>query len=182
MKATLGILLALAGLVVVLPASSRPAEPATSAQTTPPVSALLPHGAFGPRQLVFFAYVKSVTRTAGRYRMRVDPTWVLTGLTGTTAAVEDGALRPGEPIPNDNYYLNEGRRLLTYRIAPGARVTVLANPGTGPASTVVPLAEFSQIVKGKNPAKRPGLWGPGSGFWIRAQGDTALTIDQAYKP
>jgi hypothetical protein len=180
-KALLSVL-ALAALVAVLPASSRPTKLATSTPTTPPVSALLPHGAFGPRQLVFFAYVRSVTRTAGRYRMRVDPAWVLSGLTGTTAAVEDGALRPGEPIPNDYYNVNEGRRLLTYRIAPTARVTVLANPGTGPTSTVVPLAEFSQIVKGKNPAKRRGLWGPASGFWIRAQGDTALTIDQAYRP
>jgi hypothetical protein len=92
--------------------------------------------------------------------MRVDPARVMTGVTASRAAVEDGVLAPGEPVPNDYYIRDESHRLLAYRVPANAHVTVLTNPGTGPRSTVVSVAELSQIVKGKSPRKRPGLWGP----------------------
>lgn len=149
---------------------------------TPPVSAFMPHGPFGPRQLVFFGYVRSLTGKGNRYVARIDPSLILTGITASTAAVEDKALEPGEPVPNDYYERNESKRPLTYRVPANAHVTVLVNPGTGPRSAVVPVSEFAQIVKSKNPRNRPGLWGPGSGFWIRTQGDRALAFDQAYRP
>lgn len=181
MKLPVAALATLAALVAIVPASSQPSE-ATSSTTVPPVSAFLPLGGFGPRQLVFFGFVKSVTPTGSRYVMRADPALVLTGVTATTAAVEDKVLRPGEPVPNDYYIRDEAHRLLTYRVPATAHVTVLTNPGTGPRSTTVTVFEFSQIVKGKNPARRPGLWGPASGFWIRIEADKALTINQAYRP
>jgi hypothetical protein len=179
---TLTAALALFGaLVVALPAAS---EPAGRSMTTPPppASAFVPHGAFGPRQLVFFGYVRSLTRRGKRYVARIDPSLILTGITASTAAVEDKALKPGEPVPNDYYERNESKRPLTYRVPTNAHVTVLVNPGTGPRSTVVSVPEFALIVKGKNPKNRPGLWGPGSGFWIRIQSDRALAFDQAYRP
>ena len=171
----------LVALVVVVPAGSEPVE-RSSATATPPASAFLPKGMFGPRQLVFYGYVKSLTRSGSRYVARVDPSFMLTGVTASTAAVEDGVLRPGEPVPNDYYERNQTKRPLTYLVPANAHVTVLVNPGTGPRSAVVPVSEFAQIVKGKNPKKRPGLWGPAAGFWIRAQSDRALALDQAYRP
>jgi hypothetical protein len=180
-KTLSALLAALVALVVVVSAASEPAE-RSSSSVVPPVSAFLPKGMFGPRQLVFFGYVKSLTRSGGRYSARVDPTFMLTGITASTAAVEDGVLRPGEPVPNDYYDRNESARQLKYIVPANAHVTVIVNRGEGPRSEVVPVSEFAQIVKGKNPRHRPGLWGPGSGFWIRAQGDTALALDQAYRP
>ena len=181
MKTPWALLATLVALVVAVPAASERAERSSTA-VVPPASAFLPTGMFGPRQLVFFGYVKSLTRSGGRYYMRVDPTLMLTGITATTAGVEDGVLRPGELPPNDYYERNESARLLKYRVPASAHVTVIVNPGEGPRSAVVPVSEFAQIVKGKNPKKRPGLWGPGSGFWIRVRGDTALALDQAYRP
>lgn len=181
MKTPLVVVSILAALVVVVPAASEPSERSTAA-AVPPASAFLPKGAFGPRQTVFFGYVRSLTRSGSRYVARIDPSLVLTGITATTAAVEDKVLRPGEPVPNDYYERNETKRPLTYRVPAGAHVTVLTNPGTGPRSTVVPVSEFAQIVKGGNPKSRPGLWGPASGFWIRVEADRALALDQAYRP
>lgn len=181
MKTSLVVLAALAALLTAVPAASNPAE-RSSAGATPPASAFLPRGAFGPSQLVFFGYVKSLTRSGRSYVARIDPSLMLTGITASTAAVEDKVLRPGEPVPNDYYELNETHRRLTYRVAPTAHVTVLTNPGTGPRSTVVPVSEFAQIVKGRNPAKRPGLWTPAGGCWIRVKADRALAFDQAYRP
>lgn len=181
MKISVVILATLVALLAAVPAASERSSRSTTT-VEPDASAFLPRPPFGPRQLVFFGVPKSLAKSGGRYLMRVDPAWVLTGITASRAAAEDGVVAPGEPVPNDYYNLDEGHRLLTYRVPANAHVTVLTNPGTGPRSTVVSVAELSQIVKGKNPRKRPGLWGLASGFWIRVAGDRALALDQAYRP
>ena len=181
MKASIAVLATLAALVVVVPAASETAVQPTAA-AAPPASAFLPKGMFAPRQMVFFGYPRSLERVGGRYVARIDPSLMLVGITASTAAVEDGVLKPGEPVPNDYYARNESKRLLTYRVPAGAHVTVLTNPTTGPRSTIVPVSEFAQIVRGRNPKKRAGLWSPASGFWIRVRGDQALAFDQAYRP
>jgi hypothetical protein len=131
---------------------------------------------------VFFGHVRSLTPSGGRYVARIDPSLMLTGITASTAAVEDRKLRPGEPVPNDYYERNETKRPLTYRVPATASVTVLTNPGAGPRSTQIPVSELVEVVKGKNPKKRPGLWSPASGFWVRVAADRALAFDQAYRP
>ena len=183
MKTSVAVLATVTAVVLVVPAASKPTE-RSSTKATPPASALLPRngGMIGPRQTVFFGYVKSLKRRSTSYVARIDPTLMLVGATATTAAVEDGQLRPGEPVPNDYWERNETKRPLTYRVPATAHVTVLVNPGTGPRSTPVPVSELFQIVKGRNPKNRPGLWGPASGFWIRVKGDQALALDQAYRP
>jgi len=148
---------------------------------TPPASVFLPKGMFGPRQTVFFGYVRSLKGVGSGYVARIDPTLVLTGVTASAAAVEDGVLQPGEPVPNDYHERNESKRPLTYRVPANAHVSVIVNPGNL-RSIVVPVSELALIVRGKNPQKRAGLWGPTSGFWIRVQGDAALAFDQAYRP
>ncbi|MGL6280309.1 MAG: hypothetical protein ACRC50_12235 [Gaiella sp.] len=180
-KAWLVLVAMLATVVAVVPAATTPMAP-SQRTALPPASAFVPHGAFGPRQIVFFGYVQTLTRRGKEFRARIDPSLILTGVTGRAAAVEDGALGPGEPIPNDYYERNERRRPLSYRVPAGAHVTVLVNPGTGPRATVVPVSELAQIVRGRNPEKRPGLWGPEAGFWIRAQGDRVLALDPAVGP
>lgn len=181
MKTSITALAVLVAFLVSVPAAPEPAARATPA-VAPPASAFLPEGMFGPRQLVFFGYVKSLNRSGKSYVARIDPSLILTGITATTAGVEDKVLRPGEPVPNDYYERNESGRPLTYVVPASAHVTVLVNPGTGPRSALVPVSEFAQMVKGKNPKSRPGLWGPASGFWMRIQGDRALAFDQAYRP
>jgi hypothetical protein len=183
MRVSAVALAALAGLVLAVPAASTPTR-SSVARATPPASAFLPRhgGMFGPRQTVFFGYVKSLTRSGKNYTARVDPSLVVSGVTASAAGVEDGVLQPGEPVPNDYYERNESKLLLTYRVPANAHVTVLTNPGTGPRSTVVSVSELARIVKGENPRKRPGLWGPASGFWTRVEGDRALAFDQAYRP
>src|SRR5512132_529739 len=68
-----------------------------------------------------FGYIKSMTRKGAGYVLRFDPALLLSGITANTAAAEDGAVAPGEPVPNDNYRLNEGHRLLTYLLPANAR-------------------------------------------------------------
>lgn len=138
-------------------------------------------------QWVLFGHIRSLARKSGRVEMRFDPAWVLSGVTAERAAVEDKVLAPGEPVPNDHYNVEEGHRLLTFVVAPEARVTILVDAGR---QTRITVSELVQLLRGKNPGQRPVMgdsrpFGDRFGFWIRV-GDKypnpVLSLDQAYEP
>jgi hypothetical protein len=135
-----------------------------------------------PRVVVQYAHVKSLRRTGGRFVMRVDPALWLSGVTAYHAAVEDKAIAPGDAVANDYYIRDPDHRLLTYRVRADARVTVLTRGGSGPLpTTTISVAEFAQIVQGKNPKHRR-LLEPKAGFWLRVAIDSVLSLDQQYQP
>ena len=79
-------------------------------------------------------------------------------------------------MPNDHYVVDEGHGLLTYRVAPDAKVTVLVD---GPESEPITVEELARIVDGDH---KP-LWEPiETGFWIRYRIDTVHSLDQQYRP
>ena len=127
-----------------------------------------------------FGHISSLTEKGDLYEMRFDPAWFTSGVTANTAAAEDGVVEPGEPVPNDNYRIEEGHRLLTYLVPADAPVTVLTNNGTGILSTPVTVSELAQLVNGEKPIK---LFEPlDTGVWIRVNIDTVCSIDQQYQP
>jgi hypothetical protein len=133
-------------------------------------------GVGAPGETVLFGHIKSLTRKGSGYVLRFDPALFLTGETANVAAAEDGAVPPGEPVPNDNYVVDEGHRLFTYLVPSNAKVTVLTK---SPESTPITVAELAQIVAGNH---KP-LWEPiDTGFWLRARIDTVRSLDQQYHP
>ncbi|HEU4943197.1 MAG TPA: hypothetical protein VFT18_08010, partial [Gaiellaceae bacterium] len=132
-----------------------------------------------PSELVEFGYVKSLEREDDGYRMRFDPAWFLSGETAKVAAAEDGAVEPGEPVPNDNYRVDEGHRQLTYLVPATAEVTVLAD---GPNGTPIEVSQLADLVAGKNPLDHPLFEPLSTGFWIRVDVDTVRSLDQQYQP
>lgn len=129
-----------------------------------------------------FGHIVSIRQTEGAYEMRFDPAWFTSGVTANTAAAEDGTVEPGEPVPNDNYRIDEGHRLLTYLVAPNAAVTVLTRTGNpaGFGATRITVAQLAQLVAGQKPVD---LFEPlDTGVWIRVHVDTACAIDQQYQP
>ncbi len=162
---------------------------ATLAAATAPAAA--PSGGFlrlppaAPAgQLVFYGHIKSLRPSGHRYVLRFDPAWLLEGVTGQRAAVEDGVLAPGEPVPNDNYTRDESHRLLTFLVDRTARVTILTNPGTsGIMTTPVTVSELAQILEGKNPKHRKLFGSPaGFAFWARVAIDKVRSLDEQYHP
>ena len=129
-----------------------------------------------------FGHISSLRRNAGRWELRFDPAWFTSGVTANTAAAEDGVVPPGEPVPNDNYRIDEGHRLLTYIVAPNARVTVLTRKGD-PAqfgATPISVSALAQLVRGARPVD---LFEPlDTGVWIRVRVDTVCSIEQQYQP
>ena len=113
--------------------------------------------------------------------MRFDPALLLSGETANKAAAEDGAVDPGQPVPNDNYRLNEGHRLLTYLVPRDAHVTVLTRHGPGSlGETPITVSELARILNGGQ--HRPLFEPLATGVWIRYHVDTVRSIDQQYQP
>ena len=129
-----------------------------------------------------FGHIASLTPGGDGYRMRFDPAWFTSGETANDAAAEDGVVEPGQPVPNDNYRIEEGHRLLTYLVPADTPVTVLTREGD-PASfgaTPITVAELAQLVDGEKPID---LFEPlDTGVWIRVDVDTVCAIDQQYVP
>jgi hypothetical protein len=150
---------------------------------TPLLSVQLPPAA-PAGQMVLYGHIKSLARKSGRFEMRFDPAWWLTGVAAEGAAVEDGATSPGQGVPNDYYVVDEGQRLLTYVVAANAPVTIVT-AGAGRAR--ISVSELTQLFNGKNPKHRALMGGGvrGFGFWIRV-GDKypnpVLSLDQQYQP
>jgi hypothetical protein len=166
MKGTLGVAAAVAALA------------ATAAAAAPAGTRLPPAARAG--EMVFYGQIKSLTPSGGRYLLRFDPAWLLEGATAEKAAVDDGVLAPGQPVPNDNYTRDESHKLLTFLVPRTARVTVLTR---GIHSTPVTVTEFAQLLKGRNPKHR-SLFGPpaGWGYWALVKIDRVRSLDARYHP
>ncbi|HEX6662278.1 MAG TPA: hypothetical protein VF025_01275 [Gaiellaceae bacterium] len=130
-----------------------------------------------PGEISFFGHIRSLKRQGSGYRLRFDPEWFLSGVTANVAAAQDGAVEPGQPVPNDNYRVDESHRAFTYKVPANARVTVLTRAPTG---TPITVAQLAQIVDGTSKLK---LFEPlESGVWIVVHVDTVRSLDQQYQP
>ena len=129
-----------------------------------------------------FGHIATLSPDGDGYRMRFDPAWFTSGETANDAAAEDGVVEPGQPVPNDNYRIEEGHRLLTYLVPADTPVTVLTREGDPQSfgATPITVTELAQLVGGKTPVE---LYEPlDTGVWIRVHIDTVCAIDQQYVP
>jgi hypothetical protein len=133
-------------------------------------------GLGAPGESVQFGHLKSLTKKGSSYELRFDPALFLSGETANVAAAEDGAVEPGEPVPNDHFVVDEGHRLLTYKVPADAKLTVVA---LGPKNIPVTIEALAKMVAGEQAAP----WQPlTSGFWLRSRIDTVRSLDQQYRP
>jgi|ERR1700693_3280920 len=135
----------------------------------------------GPDAVALFGHIKSLTRTGDHFEMRFDPAWFLSGVTASRAALEDTG---SSDVPNDNYIVEEGHRLLTYLVPRTAHITVLSRTGklagTGFPSTAITVSQLAQLVKGAKPVKLAESLE--SGFWMHVNIDAACSLEQQYRP
>jgi hypothetical protein len=134
-------------------------------------------GVGAPANQTFFGHIKSLKRKGAGYVLGFDPEWFLSGVTANVAAAQDGAVEPGQPVPNDNYRVDEGHRVFTYKVPANAHVTVLTR---APNGTPITVAQLAEIVAGTSKLK---LFEPlESGVWILVHIDTVRSLDQQYQP
>jgi hypothetical protein len=172
------VTIALVASVIAAVSASSPlwAASKSSASLTSPGFLRLPPAA-PAGQMVLYGHIKKLTRKGGQYELRFDPAWFTSGVTASRAALEDTG---SSDVPNDNYVVEEGHRLLTYLVPTSARVTVLTNNAKGISSTPIPVSELGRIVNG---GKHRKLFEPlESGVWIRVRIDTVRELNQQYRP
>ncbi|MEP7334983.1 MAG: hypothetical protein ABI717_04310 [Actinomycetota bacterium] len=178
-RSVFGLAIALVVAVVAAACGSTKTVTDTTTVTAPATSQT---GLGPPGERVEFGHIKSLTRKGDHFELRFDPAWFLSGETANSAAAEDGAVAPGEPVPNDNYVVEEGHRLLTYLVPDDAKVTVLTRGGD-PAqlgATPITVSELARIVQATSSLQ---LFEPlETGVWIMVDVDTVRAIDQQYRP
>jgi hypothetical protein len=162
--------------------STKTVTETTTVTNTVTVSSTKPSGLGVPRERVEFGHIRSLARAGGRYVMRFDPALTLSGETANKAAEEDGAVEPGQPVPNDNYTVDESPRAYTYLVADDAKVTLLVRTSPekwGPAP--VTLTQLVKIVNGGSAGV--DLFEPlDTGVWITIDIDTVRAVYHQYKP
>lgn len=161
-------------VTVTQPVQTEPAGTVTISVPPKVVAAKIGPGA--PRRQIQFGHIASLRRREGTYVLRFDPAQYLTGVTASNAALEDTG---SSDVPNDNYVVDEGHRLFTYKVPADARVTVLAD---GVEASPVTVAQLAQLVKNKDPLGHPLFEPLETGVWILVETDTVHSIDQQYVP
>jgi len=172
------LIITLAAVAIVAAYGLAPAGHSSSATTATQQSGFLtlpPAARAG--QMTLFGHIKTLTRKGGHFEMRFDPAWFTSGVTASRASLQDTG---SSDVPNDNYVIEEGHRLLTYIVPMAARITVLTNNGAGISSTPITVSELARIVNG---GKHRKLFERlDSGVWIRVHIDTVRELDQQYRP
>jgi hypothetical protein len=152
------------------------------AASGPPSAAASSAAPAGPcSDVALYGHIKSLTRKGDRFELRFDAAWFLSGVTASRAKLEDTG---SSDVPNDNYVVEEGHRLLTYLVPATADITVLSRtgelPGAGFPSTAITASQLAQLVDGQESVK---LAEPlQSGFWMHVKVDTVCSLQQQYRP
>jgi hypothetical protein len=126
-----------------------------------------------------FGYVRSLVHAKGHWQLRFDPAQFTSGVTANTAAAEDHVIPKGQPMPNDNYVVNESKRTYLYYVSPRAHVTVLT-PKSYVTGAPVSIDTLAQLVAGKKPIKL--FEQLDTGFWMQYHVDTVCDLAQQYHP
>ena len=135
-------------------------------------------------QLVFYGHIKSLTPSGDRYVLRLDPAWLLEGVT----AARRGGRGPARPASRRRRRLlrprREPRAADVPRPALGARTVVTTRPHeTASASTRGHVGRARAAVQGGNPRHRKLLASPlAYGYWVRVDGDKVRSLDAQYRP
>jgi hypothetical protein len=128
-----------------------------------------------------FGYIRSVSTAGPTATLAFDEAEFLTGDEAQHAAEEDGAIPPGEPVPNDYYVRNPDKSTETLRVAADAEITArrcsLCRDGQ-PGNVEDFLASFMKTGQTYADPYR----GAKSQYWLTIEDGTVVAIDEQYVP
>jgi hypothetical protein len=128
-----------------------------------------------------FGYIRSVDSSIEPATLEFDEAEWLSGEAAQQAAEADGAIQPGDPVPNDYYVRNDDKSTRRLEIAPDAAVTAircqLCRDGE-PGNLADFLASFSKRGQSYNDDYR----GAESQYWLTIEDGRVLAIDEQYRP
>jgi len=153
-------------------AAPEPTQTRTSTQPAPPP---------GPTPAEHFGYIRSVSTAGPAATLAFDEAQFLKGDAAQKAAEEDGAVEPGESVPNDYYIRNPDKATRTLRIANDAKITRVH---CSPCREDLPgeLGPFlASFMKGRQGYGAPyrGKYGL---YWLTIEDGQAVAISEQYVP
>jgi hypothetical protein len=119
-------------------------------------------------QQTLFGHITSLRRTGGRFVLRFDPAWHLSGYPAEEVMLAQTGSRD---VPNDSVEVDEAHRALSFLVPASARVTVLQRVTCATPSTVSHLAAHLRAHR--------------NGFWITIGArypSPVLELDEQYHP
>ena len=128
-----------------------------------------------------FGYIRSVSTAGPATTLAFDEAEFLTGKEAQKAAEEDGAVPPGEPVPNDYYIRNLDKSTETYPISNDAAITAKRCPPCrhGKPGELEPfLAAFTKTGQTYADPYR----GKESLYWLTIEDGRVVAIDEQYVP
>jgi hypothetical protein len=125
-------------------------------------------------------YIKKIYLKGGKYYLDIDYIQFLTGDEAYEAALEDGVITTGEPVPNDYYIRNVNPKIRTFPIDENVEVFIETIPG--PEMTIkyvgkqsLDFATFKQRFETENASREMP-------HWITLQDSVVVKIEEQYVP
>ena len=128
-----------------------------------------------------FGYIRSVSTAGPTATLAFDEAELLTGKEAQKAAEEDGAVEPGEAVPNDYYIRNPEKTTTTFPIANDAEITARRCPlcRNGRPGELGPF--LAAFVKGRQTYAEP-YRGKYALYWLTIENGRVAAIDEQYVP
>jgi hypothetical protein len=153
-------------------AAPEPTQTQTSTQPAPPP---------GPSPAEHFGYINSVSTAGPAATLAFDEAQFLTGDAAQKAAEEDGAVAPGEPVPNDYYIRNPDKTTRPLRIANDATITAERCPPCRNGRPGELGAFLAAFMKDRQTFADP-YRGKYSLYWLTIKDGEVAAIDEQYVP
>jgi hypothetical protein len=135
----------------------------------------------GPSPAEHFGYIRSVSTAGPAATLAFDEAQFLIGDVAQKAAEEDGAVEPGESVPNDYYIRNRDKTTRTLRISNDAKITAkrcqLCRHGRDGQ-----LGAFLASFMKQDRTYATPYRGKYSQYWLTIEGDEVAAIDEQYVP
>ena len=130
-----------------------------------------------------FGYVQSVDASASPATISVDVAEFLSGEAAQAAAVEDGVIAEGEPVPNDYYVRNPAKDAVTLDVAEDVRVTHVQCPGSCAEGIPGQFDAFASSFDDPGEKTLEDEYrGSQSQYWITVRDGEVVAIDEQYLP
>ena len=153
-------------------AAPGPSRTQASTSATPPPA---------PSSAERFGFIRSVSTAGPAATLAFDEAELLTGKAAQRAAEDDGAVEPGEAVPNDYYIRNPDQTTQTLRIANDAKITAKRCPlcRKGRPGELEPF--LAAFMKGRQTYADP-YRGKHVPYWLTIENGEVVAIDEQYVP
>ena len=129
-----------------------------------------------------FGYVRAVNIASDPATIDFDVAEFLSSQIAQDAAVEDGVIRPGEPVPNDYYIRNEDKSVESLEVSPDVKVTHVQCPTSCSEGLPGDFDAFAAAFKGQGYTLNDEYRGAESQYWVTVDGGEVVAIDEQYLP